>query len=344
MPTINPASSALRSRGESFDSNEHVQKNTEKGKERARSPGATGILSGLPMRRRGSTASEPDYTSHRRDSSPDSQEVVSGNERLLTMNEFEKTMERFGEFHIGEMSSLAGRVHKLQDEVGSLSKTLVHAQDQRDQRTEAAKLRAKNRAVSREQTISDLKSENDALIAESSDTRRAVDHLQDKIASMENQLGFLNTEFERKTKVVSSQSKLIRSTKSTIKDIKSGQDEMLREKDLEIFSLRQDLDAVRSELAETREENHVLQRKIDVVATTGSGITPGKTAALVKSGEKINDRLDVLQSLNKKLLEERRVLIAENSANLAELQKLKRALEAFMTKVGGDPSKLPGRS
>ena len=309
--------------------------------QRTRSPG--GIFADFPHRQK----SDPDL--RRQIGSPIRRDSASA-ESLdpatpYTSEEVDELVDRLSEYHVSEVRQLHGSVRGLEEEVRgmqgelhALSTDLQAAQENNDTRTAAEKARARNRAISRENKITQLEAANADLLSDLEKTRGTIGKMDGRFANMGNRLEALNTTLDRKSRVIASQTRAMKNERGRVQDLKGSHEELIARKDAEIADLNRQLDAAKAQIKDLQSEKHTLRLQRNAVTTTASGVTPAQTEALVNTGQRINDRAVVLEELNKKLLSERKTLIATNAASRAEIDGLKARIMSLMERMGIDPS------
>jgi chromosome segregation ATPase len=261
------------------------------------------------------------------------------NEKVISLTDFDKSVENFGEFFASHTVALHHELDSMKATVGELSASLAAIKNQKsnlEQSVSARKEGAKARAISRENTIKDLQAENEGLNLYKDQSETLMAKMQEAVDSMQKKLGNLNNELGGKSKVISSQSNTIKKIKENSKEVKGSHQEDLEEKDRIIVNVKQQLNNLQSELDTEKQKTALLQSQLDAISSTERHFTPAKSDALVKTGKKISDQSEVLQNLNTKLLEERKVMAAQNKENKEEIAQLKGRLIQLARLAGID--------
>ncbi|MBF7144843.1 MULTISPECIES: hypothetical protein [Pseudomonas] len=251
------------------------------------------------------------------------------NEKVLSLKDFDKSLENFGEFFASHTVALHHELDSMKNTVGELSTSLATIKNQKsnlEQTVSARKEGAKARAISRENTIKELQEENKGLNFYKDQSDSLMAKMQEAVDSMESKLGKLNKDLGEKSKIISSQSNAIKKGKESSKEVKNSHLEDLQEKDRTIVDIQNQINNLQSELDTEKQKNTLLQAQLGAISSTERQFTPAKSDALVKTGKKISDQSEVLQKLNTKLLDERKVMVAQNKENKEEIAQLKARL------------------
>lgn len=340
MPTISSSTSSpiLEPASEHMDAGPTDERNLQ---QRTGRPG--GILTALPRHQR----SDQDLS--QRIGSPifrDSMPAESIDPATAyTSEEVDQIVDRLGEYHVRAMQKLHGSVGNLEEEVRgmrgrlhALSADLKTARENNDTRTAAEKARAKDRAISRENKITQLTAANADLLSDLDKTRGTIVEMEESFANTQSRLEALSTTLDRQSRVIAGQTQAMKKERGRIRELKDSHEDAIGQKDAQITDLDRQLDAAKSRSKDLQSEKRTLQAQRDAVTITSSGVTSAKTKALVDSGQQINDRAVVLEELNKKLLSERKTLIATNAENRAEIDRLRGQILSLAKRMGIDPS------
>ncbi|WP_223538135.1 hypothetical protein [Pseudomonas sp. GL-B-16] len=247
-------------------------------------------------------------------------------EKILSIKDFDKSLEDFGDFFTSYTMALHDELNSMKGTVGDLSASLTAIQKQKSKLEEGISERkegAKARAISRENAIKELQKENQGLSLYKDQSNKLMAKMQIAVDFMVSKLGNLNNELGKKSKVISSQSNMIKKIKESSKEIKNSHYEDLEVKDRIIVEVKNKLNNLQSELDTEKQKNALLQSQLDAISSTERQFTPAKSDALVKTGKKISDHSEVLQTLNIRLLVEQKIMRAQSAENRKEIAQLK---------------------